>query len=83
MRSPLRSSCDRLKAFAGASKGGLSGGTLATALGVMTGKTKGMPGVAEAAARGAYALDPEGAEGGPDTGDFGGYAAQWLGIMMD
>merc|ERR1712087_934221 len=31
-----------------------------------------MPGVADAAARGAYGLDPAGATGGVDTGDFGG-----------
>ena len=64
--------CAELKAFAGASRGGISGGTLATALGVLTGRVKHLPGVREAAARGVYALDPAGASGGPDTSDFGG-----------
>ena len=66
--------CSELKAFAGASSGGVSGGTLATALGLMSGRFKAMPGMQEAAARGAYALDPEGAKGGVDTGDYGGVA---------
>ena len=45
---------------------------LATALGMMRGKFNGLPGVAEAAARGVYALDPDGAAaGGPDLSDFG------------
>ena len=63
--------CAELKTFAGESRGGVSGGTLATALGMLSGKTKRLPGVAEAAARGSYPLDPEGAAGGPDSGDFG------------
>jgi len=70
LRDNFGCGCCELKAFAGDSKGGVSGGTIATALGGITGKIKGMPGVAEAAARGAYALDPEGATGGPDSTDF-------------
>lgn len=68
--------CAELRTFAGASKGGISGGTLATALGVLTGKVKNLPGMREAAARGVYSLDPEQADGvvagGPDTSDAGG-----------
>ena len=64
--------CAELKTFAGSSKGGISGGTLATALGAITGRIKHLPGVSEAAARGVYALDPAGDSGGPDTSDFGG-----------
>ena len=60
-----------IKAFAGASMGGVSGGTLATAIGLATGKFQDQPGIKEAASRGAYSLDPEDAEGGPDTSDFG------------
>lgn len=69
--------CAELRTFSGASKGGVSGGTLATVLGAISGKTEGLPGVAEAKARGCYALDPAGATGGPDTSDTSlGYDAR-------
>ena len=64
--------CSELRTFAGESKGGISGGTLATALGALTGKIRGMPGVDEAKARGVYALDPKGVTAGSDTSDAAG-----------
>lgn len=68
-----RHGCDAatLKTFAGKTKGGASGGTLHTALTLLTSSKKQIPGAAAAAARGSYALDPEGARGGPDTNDYG------------
>ena len=64
--------CQELKTFGGEGKGGFSGGTLATILGALTGRTKDYPGMKEASAKGVYALDPVGATGGPDTSDYGG-----------
>mmetsp|Transcript_37397 Transcript_37397/g.120207 ORF Transcript_37397/g.120207 Transcript_37397/m.120207 type:complete len:409 (-) Transcript_37397:579-1805(-) len=53
-----------LRMYPGDSAGGVSGGTLATGAFLMSNKD--LPGMAEVKARGAYALDPAGATGGPD-----------------
>jgi short subunit dehydrogenase-like uncharacterized protein len=67
MRQTHGSDVTELHSFAGKSRGGLSGGTLATVIQLaLSGALKKMPGVKESLARGAYALDPEGATGGPD-----------------
>ena len=67
MRQAHGSDVTELHSFAGKSRGGLSGGTLATVIQLaLSGALKRMPGVKESLARGAYALDPEGATGGPD-----------------
>ena len=67
MRQAHGSDVTELHSFAGKSRGGLSGGTLATVIQLaLSGALKKMPGVKESLARGAYALDPEGATGGPD-----------------
>ena len=56
--------CQELKTFGGESKGGFSGGTLATILGALTGRTKDYPGMKEAFDREAYsAVRLEHAEG--------------------
>ena len=60
-----------LKFFAGALKGGISGGTLASALMLMTSRTGDVPGAEAAKSRGAYALDPPEAPCGPDRSDGG------------
>ncbi|KAG7355111.1 saccharopine dehydrogenase [Nitzschia inconspicua] len=60
--------CQSIEMVGGKSLGGLSGGTLYTALQVIL-DGKSIPGMAECKARGSYSLDPEGAMGGPDTSD--------------
>jgi short subunit dehydrogenase-like uncharacterized protein len=69
---PARWATDRHEFSQGESKGGASGGTLATVLYLLTGDQNAIPGAKEAAARGPYALDPAGASGGPDKDDNGG-----------
>jgi short subunit dehydrogenase-like uncharacterized protein len=59
--------CVSIELVGGKSRGGLSGGTLYTALKLIFDKDT--PGMAECKARGSYPLDPEGAMGGPDTSD--------------
>ena len=70
LRTRFGCSAAELKSFAGSSKGGVSGGTLATVLKLLS--PGGLPGVAAARSRGSYPLDPVGAEGGPDRDDWGG-----------
>ena len=65
LRDSFGCTAAEIKTFVGKSKGGISGGTLATVLYMLT--KADVPGAADAAARGAYALDPAGAKGGPDT----------------
>ena len=71
MRSAFGAECAELRVVAGKASGGVSGGTLATGLFISGAKAQDCPGVKEAAARGAYALDPDGAAGGPDTSLLG------------
>ena len=62
--------CSRIRLVARDSLGGVSGGTIETALTLAFSSTaKSLPGVRAAAAKGKYALDPEGGTGGPDTAD--------------
>ena len=60
--------CESMELVAGETRGGFSGGTLYTGLELLFGG-KDHPGVQESKVRGSYALDPEGATGGPDTSD--------------
>ena len=64
-----------LKSFARKSKGGVSGGTIATALLMMTTSPKKVPGAEAASALGSYALEPKSdlpAATRKDTNDTGG-----------
>lgn len=70
MRTKHGCKCSHIKTFFGDSAGFVSGGTLATAV-ALVGEGDNLPGAREAKARGSYALDPEGASGGLDTGDHG------------
>lgn len=67
MRSRHGCGCSKMTMLHGSASGGFSGGTLATVLALMAGGNS-LPGASAAAERGAYALDPAGATGGPDTG---------------
>jgi short subunit dehydrogenase-like uncharacterized protein len=60
--------CKSIELVAGDSRGGFSGGTLYTALELLL-NGRDLPGTQECQVRGSYALDPEGATGGPDTSD--------------
>ncbi|KAL3928290.1 MAG: hypothetical protein SGARI_005083, partial [Bacillariaceae sp.] len=60
--------CESIELVAGGTRGGFSGGTLYSALEMVFGGDDN-PGVKESKVRGSYALDPEGATGGPDTSD--------------
>eukprot|EP00522_Entomoneis_paludosa_P007943 CAMPEP_0172446998 /NCGR_PEP_ID=MMETSP1065-20121228/6403_1 /TAXON_ID=265537 /ORGANISM="Amphiprora paludosa, Strain CCMP125" /LENGTH=415 /DNA_ID=CAMNT_0013198191 /DNA_START=6 /DNA_END=1256 /DNA_ORIENTATION=+ len=59
--------CSSIKTVVMESSGAMSGGTVATGMDIMFGPDR--PGAKEVQARGKYALDPEGATGGPDTSD--------------
>ena len=64
--------CTKITCFSGKSNGGLSGGTLATALSMMSSKAKTYPGFVEAAKLGmCYPLDPPDGKRGPDTSNHG------------
>lgn len=68
MRSRHGMACDRIRAVLLDSKGGVSGGTLHSALYILT---KGRTMENADAMTKSYGLDPPGSRGGPDTGDFG------------
>mmetsp|Transcript_14537 Transcript_14537/g.42692 ORF Transcript_14537/g.42692 Transcript_14537/m.42692 type:complete len:420 (-) Transcript_14537:496-1755(-) len=70
LRERYGAECAHLTTIVGDSSGGMSGGTLATIIELVT-KGSSIPGAKEAAARGAYALDPAGCNGGPDRGVAG------------
>jgi short subunit dehydrogenase-like uncharacterized protein len=65
------SDCRRVQVYLAKALGGFSGGTLATGAMLLGGGTDGVPGAADAKRRGSYALDPDGAVGGPDADDWG------------
>jgi len=60
--------CKSIQLVAGESKGGVSGGTFYTGLGLMFG-SQDLPGMKEVKELGCYGLDPKGASRGPDTSD--------------
>lgn len=69
MRERYDCGCQLIELVSQPGKGGISGGTLHTGMALLFGD-KEVPGTAEMKTRGAcYALDPEGATGGPDTTD--------------
>ena len=69
--------CASIELVAGDAKGGASGGTIHTALGLLFGADADMPGLKESKVRGSYSLDPEGATGGPDTKDSVGFGVTY------
>jgi len=71
LRAAFDVDCDRLQVVLAGGLGGFSGGTIATGAALMGGEMDDAPGAADAARRGSYPLDPDGATGGPDTSDFG------------
>ena len=74
LRERFGCAAKELKTFAGPSKGGVSGGTLATVLMLLTTSEDKVPGAAAAKRLGSYALDPKEAspESRVDKTDFGG-----------
>lgn len=65
MRERHGCACSSITGFAGKASGAFSGGTIATGIALIT-ASEDMPGLKDANSRGAYALDPKGATGGPD-----------------
>lgn len=72
LRSRFHTDASEIKTMMMKSRGGFSGGTLHTILYYLRTKDSEIPGASEAAKRGAYALDPAGATGGPDKDNYGG-----------
>lgn len=64
--------CTKIRLYVGESSGGVSGGTLESAMYIIA---QGDNIEGAAAAKGPYGLDPPGSQGGPDTGDFGEVSA--------
>jgi len=68
MRSRHGVGCSRIRSYVESASGGVSGGTLYTAVDLLT---KGEEVEGSRAAREPYGLDPPGGRGGPDIGDGG------------